>query len=33
MFPATRLAELLGTRCPIVQAPMAGGLSTLFTHS
>jgi len=28
MFPATRVAELLGTRYPIVQAPMAGGFTT-----
>jgi nitronate monooxygenase len=28
VFPATRIAELLGTRYPIVQAPMAGGLTT-----
>ena len=28
MFPATRVARLLGTRYPIVQAPMAGGVTT-----
>jgi nitronate monooxygenase len=28
MFPATRVARLLGTRYPIVQAPMAGGFTT-----
>jgi nitronate monooxygenase len=28
MFPATRVASLLGTRYPIVQAPMAGGFVT-----
>jgi nitronate monooxygenase len=28
MFPATRVAELLGTCYPIVQAPMAGGFTT-----
>jgi nitronate monooxygenase len=28
MFPATRVARLLGTRYPIVQAPMAGGHTT-----
>jgi nitronate monooxygenase len=28
MFPATRVARLLGTRYPIVPAPMAGGITT-----
>ncbi len=28
MWPATRAAELLGVRYPIVQAPMAGGFTT-----
>jgi nitronate monooxygenase len=28
MFPATRVAQLLRTRYPIVQAPMAGGFTT-----
>src|SRR5947207_15692556 len=28
MWPATRVASLLGVRYPIVQAPMAGGFTT-----
>jgi nitronate monooxygenase len=28
MFPSTRVSQLLGTRYPIVQAPMAGGFTT-----
>jgi nitronate monooxygenase len=29
LWPETRLTELLGVRCPIVQAPMAGGPNTV----
>ncbi len=29
-LPRTRVAELLGIRYPIIQAPMAGGPSTMY---